>query len=65
MYQQKCQKTHIPASSLHKYRKFCLKLICPFYGLLQLYEQKCHETHISAISLHKNHKFCFKLIRPF
>ena len=35
----KCHKTHISASSVHKYQKSCSLLIWPFYSLLELYEQ--------------------------
>ena len=56
---KKCHhKTHISASSVHKYHKSCSLLHFtnwPFYGLLELYEQNCHKTHISASSVHKYH----------
>ena len=58
LYEGKCHKTHICASSVHKCHKSCSLLIWPIYGLIQLYEQKCHQTHISASTVHKCHKTC-------
>ena len=58
-------KTHVSASSVHKYQKSRSYLIWPFYVLYQLYEQKCHRTHISASSVTKYHKSCSLLIWPF
>ena len=37
VYEEKCHKTHIYASSVNKYHKSCSSFIWPFYGLLQLY----------------------------
>ena len=36
-----------------------LRLIWPFYGLLQLYEQKCHKFHISSSSLQQVSQIVF------
>ena len=51
MYEQKCHKTHISASSVHKNQKSCSKLIWLFYCLLLLFKQKYHKIHISSSSV--------------
>ena len=43
LYEQKCHKTHISASSVHMCQKSCSWLFWPFYSLLQLYKQKYHK----------------------
>ena len=54
-------KSHISASSVHKYHKWCSQLIWPFYSLLQPYEQKFQKSPISVSSVHKYHKSCTQL----
>ena len=42
-----------------------LKIICSFYGWLQLYEEKLQKSHISVRWVHKDHQSCSELIWPF
>ena len=64
-FEVKLKKSHIFASSVHRYHKSYFQLFWPFYGFLQLYEVKLQKSHISVSSVHKYHKSCSEFIWSF